>query len=146
MSLEADHILATAASIPAAPRANQFFCTCNVDGNFWWYFLIAVYSRCTFASRWKTTKEAQLNTMPATNKLPEMEISRCLCSQIGEHDEMKKNSLTLFWLFRLCGTNSRRILTSYSVFFFYHDGELSNHEENILDAYLIEFALHNALA
>jgi len=42
-----------------------------------------------------TTKEAQQNTMPVTNKLPEMEISRCLCSQIGEHDEMKKNSDTV---------------------------------------------------
>lgn len=53
----------------------------------------------------ETTKEAQLNTMPGTNKLPEMEISRCLCVQIGEHDEMKKNSLTLFCFFKLCSTN-----------------------------------------
>lgn len=52
----------------------------------------------------ETTKEAQLNNTPVTNKLPEMEISRCLCSQTGEHDEMKKNSSTLFCLFKLCNT------------------------------------------
>lgn len=46
----------------------------------------------------------------------EMEISGRLRGQMGEHDEMKKNSLTLFCLLRLCGAawNTNKISTNAS--------------------------------
>lgn len=85
----------------------------------------------------ESTKEAQLNTMPVTNKLPEMEISRCFyVAKTGEHDEMKKNSLTLFCLFKL-GSTSKNTNPNQHLHHFYHYTELSYHEENILDVDLI---------
>ena len=92
MSLEADHILATAPSIPRSPEQTNSFVHVMSMATFDDIFDCCVF-QVHFCQPVETTKEARLNAMPATNKLPEMEISRCLCSQIGEHDEMKKNSL-----------------------------------------------------
>lgn len=96
----------------------------------------------------ESTKEAQPDTMPVTNKLPEMEISRCLCGQTEEHDEMKKNSLTLLCLFRLCSTHWNTNPDDYLhhfhlIFFLSTEVESSNHEENILDVDLIHIMLYN---
>lgn len=76
-------------------------------------FLIVVHSKPV-----GTTKKAHLNTMPVTNKLPEIDISRCLGGQIGEHDEMKKNSLTLLCLSKLSQTGILIPLNTFIIFIF----------------------------
>lgn len=146
MSLEAGHIWAMVAYIPKSPKTNQFFCICDAAGKFWLYFWLLCISGALLPV--SGNHKAQVNTMPVTHKFPEMEISRCLCSQIGEHDEMKKNSLTLFSLFRFCSTywntNAKDHLNHfYLIFFSRHKGELSKHEENDLD--IIRVMIHNTL-
>lgn len=145
MSLEAGHIWAMVAYIPKSPKTNQFFCICDAAGKFWLYFWLLCISGALLPV--SGNHKAQVNTMPVTHKFPEMEISRCLCSQIGEHDEMKKNSLTLFSLFRFCSTywntNAKDHLNHFYLinFFSRHKGELSKHEENDLD--IIRVMIHN---
>lgn len=55
-------------------------------------------------------------TKPGINKWKWNGNQRALWGQMGEHDEMKKNSLTLFCLLRLCGAawNTNKIPTSAS--------------------------------
>lgn len=75
VSLKAGHILATSASILSAPKANySMLIGTSVD-------IFDCFDCCIFQVHLfqpgGTTKETTLNTMPVTNKLPEMEISRC---------------------------------------------------------------------
>ena len=138
VSLKTGPILATAASIHSACKANQFFCTVDVDGNSWWCFWLLCTRGALFLPGSGNHKGNTTDIIPVTNKLPEMEISGCLCSQIEEHDEVKKNSLTLFCLFRLCSTSWNTNPSNYShhiylIFFLLSSikGELSNHEEKL---------------
>lgn len=69
-------------------------------------------------------------------------------AQIGEHDEMKKNSLKLFCLLKICSTSwNTNIIPMHASFlfdfFFYRKGEISTQEENISDVELIQVILPN---
>lgn len=106
MSLEASNIFfsVTAASVPCALKANQFFC-CNVHSDFWWYWWVLCISGTSFSSQWKPQRKRSWTPCHGQTNENEMEISGHLCGQMGENDEMKKNSLTLFCLLKLSSTN-----------------------------------------
>lgn len=94
----------------------------------------------------KTTKKAQANATPVTNELAEMEISGCLCGQIGELEGTKKSPVPLFCFFELSSTMQNINLSTglyRFITFFRHKRELSNREGNMLDVDFIKVKLHN---
>lgn len=107
--------------------------------------LIVVHSRYTFSSQWKPQRKHNRTLCQGQINDNEMEISGCLRAQIGEHDEMKKNSLTLFCLLKICSTSRNTNIfwrnASYCIWSFFYHNEKSNNQENILDVELIQAML-----
>lgn len=92
--------------------------------------VIVVLSRFAFfSSRWKAQREHDRKPCQGQINENEMEISGRLRGQMGEHDEMKKNSLTLFCLLKLCSTDQNTNKISMNASFRFH--LFFNHKEGI---------------